>query len=88
MNLKKDFALRQIASTWVVLPLGQETLNFDGMLTLNTSGALLWRTLEAGGDKEALVNALTAEYVVSAEQAERDVAEFLNKLIQAGCIEE
>ena len=35
MKLKKNFVLRQVAGTWVVLPLGAETVNFSGMLQLN-----------------------------------------------------
>ena len=87
MSLKKNFVLRQVAGTWVVLPLGAETVNFSGMLQLNDSGALLWDVLKQGGDKKALVDALLNEYDVSYEQAEADVDEFLDKLVQAGCMQ-
>jgi len=88
MRLKKDFALRQIADTWVVLALAEETVNFSGMLTLNDSGAMLWRILEEKCETEALVEVLMAEYEVSEEVAKADAQEFINKLIKAGCIEE
>ena len=87
MSLKKNFVLRQVAGTWVVLPLGAETVNFSGMLQLNDSGAMLWRVLEQGGDKGALVEALLGEYDVTREQAEADVDAFLDKLTQAGCMQ-
>lgn len=88
MKLIKDgFVLRQVADTWVVMPLGQVSLDFNGMLTLNETGALLWQNLEKGADAEALTNALTAEYDVSAEEARKDVDAFLEKLKQAGCID-
>lgn len=86
MKIHKDFVLRQITDTWVVLPLGQKSVDFTGMLTLNESGAMLWRILEQTGDPQALVDALTAEYDVSEEQARCDVDAFLNKLVQIGCI--
>ena len=41
MKIKDGFVLRQVADTWVVMPLGQQSLDFDGMLTLNDTGALL-----------------------------------------------
>ena len=85
--LKDGFVLRQVADTWVVMPLGQMSLDFNGMLTLNETGALLWQVLEKGGDVEALTNALTAEYDVSAENARRDVEVFLTKLQNAGCLQ-
>ena len=87
MKLLKDgFVLRQVADTWVVMPLGQVSLDFNGMLTLNETGALLWQALGKGGDAQALTDALTAEYDVSAEQARIDVDAFLAKLQQAGCL--
>lgn len=87
MKLKKDFVLRQVADTWVVLPLAEETVNFTGMLTLNESGAMLWQALEQGGDRNALIAALTSEYDVSEAQAAADVDAFLDKLLESGCME-
>ena len=70
MKIKENFVLRQVADTWVVLPLGQATVDFKGMLTLNESGILLWRLLEKGTTREALAAALTEEYEVSENKRE------------------
>ena len=86
MKLNENYALRQVADTWVVLPLGAELLNFDGMLRLNNSGVLLWKALENGADLDVLVNALLEEYEVSREQAEADVKQFVQTLERIGCI--
>ena len=88
MKLKKDFLLRQVAGSWVVVAVGKASVDFNGMLTLNESGVLLWKTLESGADRIALVNALTSEYEVTAEQAGADVDEFMETLFRAGCLEE
>jgi hypothetical protein len=87
MKLKDEFVLRQVADTWVVMPLGQTSVDFNGMLTLNDSGALLWQTLEKGGDREALADALTGTYDVSREEALQDADAFVAKLVQTGCME-
>lgn len=87
MKLKNGFALRPVADTWVVLPLGEQSVNFNGMLTMNETGALLWQALEKGGDRETLADALMAEYVVERGQALADVDEFLEGLQKAGCLE-
>lgn len=87
MKLNENFVLRQVADIWVVLPLGQEALNFNGMLKLNGAGVLLWNRLESGADQEDLVQALLEEYEVSKEQAAADVAAFVEKLSRIGCIE-
>ena len=87
MKLNENFVLRQVADTWVVLPVGQASVDFNGMLTLNDSGAILWKALEQGGGAEELADALCAEYEVDRATALADSKEFLDKLDKAGCLE-
>lgn len=87
MKLKENFVLRQVVGSWVVLPLGAATVDFNGMLTLNDSGAFLWKRLEQGASREDLADALTAEYDVSREQALMDVDDFYAILVRSGCAE-
>ena len=86
MKLSENFVLRQVADTWVVLPVGQASVDFNAMLTLNESGAILWRALEQGGSREALADALLAEYEVDRETALVDVDGFLAKLKETGIL--
>ena len=88
MRIKSDFLLRQVAGTWVILPVGDQTNKFTGVLTPNNSGALLWQHLEKGCREDELVKTLTEEYDVSADQARMDVEEFVQKLRDAGCLED
>ena len=87
MKIKENLALRQVAGTWVVLPLANKVLEFDGMLTLNETGHMLWTLLEDGKTPEDMAVALTNEYEVSYEQAFADVSEFIEMLKKAGCVE-
>lgn len=87
MKIKDGYLLRQVAGSWVVLPIGEETLNFNGMMTLNEAGRLLWQALEDGADLETLAAVLTERYEVSKEQALADAEEFVEKLTSAGCME-
>ena len=88
MKIKESFVLRQLADTWVVLPLTDKTVDFNGMITLNESGVLLWKVLETGADTDALVSALTSEYAVEESVARADVEAFLEKLQKAGCLQQ
>ena len=88
MKLNKTFVLRQVAGNWVVLPLSDATVNFNGMLSLNETGVMLWKLLEQGSTREALAQALTDEYDVTYDQALADVDEYRGKLKRAGCLEE
>lgn len=87
MKLKDNFILRQVADNWVVLPLANATAEFNGMLTLNETGAILWESLEQGYDRERLAEKLTEEYIVDYAQALLDIDEFLEKLREVGCLE-
>lgn len=86
MKISEDFVLRQVADTWVVLPLKTDTVDFNGMIRLNGSGAVLWKCLEQGATREELVQALTSQYEVSWEEAARDVDKFIETLNKVGCL--
>ena len=87
MKIKEGFVLRSIAGSNIVVPVGATALDFNGMITLNESGALLWKVLEQGSDVEGMTKALLSEYDVDEETAKACSAEFINKLKEAGCIE-
>ena len=86
--LKNGFILRQVADVWAVLPTAADVLSFDGMLTLNDSGAFLWKALEDGVNKESLTTVLMDEYDVDLQTAEADIDKFLDKLREVGCLVE
>ena len=84
MKIKDGFLLRQIVDVWVVVPLGERVVDFNGMLKVSDSGALLWKRLAgAGASREELLADLLAAYEVDAETAARDMDEFLGSLRQA-----
>lgn len=86
MKISDNFVLRQVAGEWIVLPVAEKTVNFNGMLTLNETGFMLWKLLEKGSSREALAQALTDEYDVTYAEALADVDEYLGKLERAGCL--
>lgn len=87
MKIKDGFALRQVAGSYVVLPLAESSAVFNGMLTLNESGVVLWRRLAEGCSLEELVVALTDEYEVTEETARADVERFIAKISEIGCLD-
>lgn len=87
MKLKKDLVLRHVADTWLVLPLTTANVSFNGMITLNETGAMLWKALEAGANKTMLAELLMKEYAVDFAQAMDDVEAFLKKLLQQELLE-
>lgn len=87
MKLKENLVLREVAGNWVVLPLADKVLDFNGMLSLNDTGVMLWKLLEKGSTREEMATALTEEFEVGYDQALADVDEYIEVLKGAGCIE-
>ena len=86
MMIKKGFVLREVADSFVVMKIGGE-LSFNGMITLNESGAVIWKGLEDGLDENAIAKSLTEEYEIGFEAALADVKRIVLKLSEAGIIE-
>lgn len=86
MKIKDTFILRNIAGSFIVVPIGSDMIDFNGMITLNETGAFLWDTLKEDKSIEDLVSSLLAEYEVSSEDAKNDAVEFVDKLKKAGII--
>lgn len=85
MKIKEGFILREVAGDIVVIPSG-DTLDLNMMITLNDTGRFLWTRLEKGAEKAELVEALTQEYEVSVQDAEKHVENFVAKLDENGLL--
>ena len=79
MKLKDGFVLKQVAGDTVVVPTKTD-MNLNMVITLNTTGAFLWKLLEQGAQEQELVDKLLEEYDVDAATARRCVADFVKKV--------
>lgn len=86
MKIKSGFMLREIAGQWVIVPLGARVVEFNAIMTLSESGALLWRLLEKGSDEDGMLAALLAEYDVDEATARKDVRLFIESIKEKGLI--
>ena len=87
MKIKDGFIVRSVAGSNVVVPTGSQTVDFNGIMTLNGTGLFLWSKLEKGAEKEELINAIVAEYDIDEVTAAADIDVFLGKLEGAGLVE-
>ena len=86
MKGNKDFLLREVADSLVLVPVGEAARRFPGMIRLNETGRLLWELLEREQTPESLTEALLSRFEVSREQAAADVKAFLERLRPTGAI--
>ena len=79
--------LREVAGQSIVVPLGSNVVDVNGIITLTESAAILWKKLESGiNSTDELTDALLAEYDVDRETALRSVEEFIGQLREKSII--
>ena len=88
MKLKEGFIVRKVANTDVVIPVGNNIANFNGIITLNETAAFLWNLLKGGTEVTDMVEAVVSEFEVNRESALEDVEAFTMQLRQANMLEE
>ena len=87
MKIKEGFILRQIAGEDIVVPIGNNIADFNGVIRLNESAAFLWRELQSEISKTDLVNKLKSEYEIGEELATKDVEDFIKILEENNALE-
>lgn len=87
MKIKDDFILRKVADTYVVVPVNSMTLDFNGIINLNETGAFLFEILQKGATKEELLEKMLEEYEVSEKKASDDIDVFVQKIKDADILE-
>ena len=87
MKIKSDFILRKVADSYVVVPVGKLTLDFNGIINLNETGAFLFELLQKGAEREELIEKMLEEYEVSHEKAASDIDIFIQKVKEADVLE-
>ncbi|MCG8502731.1 MAG: PqqD family protein [Firmicutes bacterium] len=88
MKIKDGFMLREIAGSWMVVPIGERVVEFNGLMVLSESGAVLWNKLVKGDDIEGLAMTLSEEYDIDQTTARTDVESFVSMVAERGLFEE
>lgn len=87
MKIKNGFILRTVAGQNLIVPVGENTMNFNAAITLNESAAFLWNKLTEEQTEEQLLSALTEEYSIDEATAKADIKVFLNVLKEHNILE-
>lgn len=86
MKQNSNFLLRTVADSLVLVPVGEATEKFPGMISMNATGAFLWEQLADDQTEASLTQALLDKYEVSEEKARQDVQGFLKTLSAIGAV--
>ena len=77
IKLKQGYVMRKIADSDIVIPIGNNIADFNGLITLNESAAFLFKLLSEGSSIPDMVNALISKYNINRELAGDDVDSFV-----------
>ena len=88
MKLRGEFVVRQVMDNIVAIPVGQTALQLNGIIMLNDVSKLIWECLECGTTLDKIIKAVTDAFEVSAQEAQADTVEFLDKLRKMQLLEE
>ena len=72
-----DYIYREVADEAVLVPTGKAAESFFGIVSINSTGAFLWKALEYEHSIEELREMFAREYELEMEQSLQDVTEFL-----------
>ena len=87
MRVKQGFELVEIMKEWMVVPIGENMLKVDGVLTLSESSAFLWNQLIEDNNVDHIISLFLTEYEIDRRTAESDVNEFMDHLNRMGLLE-
>ena len=84
MKIKDGVMLRTVADSTVVVPYS-EAVDFNGMITLNRTGAFIWKQLQTETTRDELIALLIKEY--SIDEATAGADSFIKRLGEEGFLE-
>ena len=87
MKIKSGFILKDVAGSNLIVPIGENLVDFSQMITINETGAFLFGKLLDGAELDELATALTEEYDIDFDTAKADAKKFAELLSDEGMLE-
>lgn len=89
MRIRKGFKLHDIGSECIVVAEGDAMIDYTSIITLNESGALVWKGIvDQDFDVDTIAEILLENYDIDEDTATADAEEFLESLLEADLIVE
>jgi hypothetical protein len=87
MKRRAAFVLQQVAGQSLLVPIGTQVLDTNGLVTLNETGRYVWELLAAERTIDDLTAALVARWELDEAAARADVESFINEIDGMGLLE-
>lgn len=88
MKAKDGFVLRNVVDEYILMPVDDTILQFDGAVLLNEVSAFVWNQIQTPISKADLLKAILDEFEVEEKVAAQDLDNLLETFSGFGIIEE
>jgi hypothetical protein len=87
MKRKADFIMQNVGDENLLVPLGAQVMDMNGLITLNDTAACVWELLAQERSLDELSAAVAERFDVAAEIARADVQTFVDEISRLGLLE-
>jgi hypothetical protein len=87
MKRKADFLMQNIGGENLLVPLGAQVMDLNGIVILNDTAACVWELLAQDRTVDELASAVAEQFDVDAITAHTDVQTFLDEIARLGLLE-
>lgn len=88
MRVKEGFVLHNIGDEYMAVATGEAAENFNGIVRSNETAAYIFELLQKETTEEAIVVAMCEKYEAERSVIEKDVANIIEKMREAGFLHE
>jgi hypothetical protein len=71
---------RKNGNEYILVPITNNIADMNSVYTLNETGAFIWEQIDGRRNVEEIISTLITEYDIDAENAEKDVFSFIDKM--------
>ncbi len=79
---------RKIVDELILVPMRKDVADMETLYTLNEVGARVYELIDGKRSLREIVNSIVNEFEVTEQQAESDVSEFIEQLLEVESIHE
>lgn len=87
MKVKDGFVLRNVVDEYILMPVDDTILQFDGAVLLNEVSAFIWNKMQTPVSKADLLKSILDEFDVEENVAAKDLDSILETFAGFGIIE-
>lgn len=86
MEIKRKVVLREVAGETMLIPVGDNSSEYNGIFTLSPSAAIAFKAFQSGKSEEEALADILSEFDIDKETAKADLDEFVDSLKEFGIL--